>query len=51
MRFKLLTRPIARASGALSFLLVIFALLFVIGGAFAQSADQSRRGLATLAKT
>ena len=36
MRFKLSTRPIAGASNALLFLLVTFALLFVIGGAFAQ---------------
>jgi len=41
MRFKLSTRPIAGASNALSFLLITIALLFVIGGAFAQNADQS----------
>jgi hypothetical protein len=43
MRFKLSTRQNAGASNALSFLVVVFALLFVIGGAFAQSGDQIRR--------
>jgi hypothetical protein len=45
MRFKLSTRPIAGANNALLFLLVTFAFLFVIGGAFAQNADQSSSGL------